>query len=958
MIQSKQLRTMLRGVDLEKIFGVSFGTNTNRNVYCPFHESGESQSKSCSVSIDGLYNCKGCAEKGDAFDFLACTREVSRVDAIALAQKDFKSTGPKTTTRKKGAKRLLSSSMVAANVERLATRNDFLTYLNVERGLSAATLSEYQIGCDEMRITIPIFDEDNTLVNIRRYGRKSVPKMLSFAEGFGKPRLYPLPAFLKTDETSSVFLCEGEWDCMLLRQKGYNALTVTGGVTSWDSIFNSYFVGRKVYIVYDVNDKEDANGDKDLGIRTAYERAELLTECGAEVYVVHLTLPKEYVGGDVTDYFMKEKRTQEQFDALLTSTSVHKVVELEDCATTTELIPLSLASHSKYYFKKLAMRCLVAGKGIAPYMPPREITVKLTTAEGDVEVIEHTFSVWDGSILSLIQCTRVSLNAFLRAWFGVDRKTEMQVKVKSTFNIEEIFLIPAIDLTNDLGTYVIRKCYYIGHGIQSNRVYDFTGYTLPHPKDQAATHILTEATPAETDIDTFDLSEEQKTELRETFSTDNVKEKLLEISSQLAAHVTKIYGRPDLHTAVDLVYHSPLAFDFDGARLKKGWLELLILGDTRTGKGYVTEGLCKHYKAGEVVSGENLSLAGLVGGIQHLGDKWTLVWGKIPLADRRLIIMDEVGSLSHEDIGRLSRIRSEGLAEITKIVSEKTTARTRLIWLANPRPSASDAARVLADYNYGVEAVIDLVGATEDIARFDMVLNVAHNDVPSEEINRSHKAIGELEYTEELCHNLIMWIWSRKASQIVFSKEVVTFTMKLAQKLARQFTSKIPLIQIEDVRFKLARIGCAAAGRTFNSPDGAILVIEKEHIQFAYDYLMEIYSKPICGYLQMSGVEMERQHLEDPEAVKLVLEGAGEHYQSLIDGLLEHRKLSPRDLCDYANMDQYQARSVISELVRLRALIKEHSYYVKKAAFKDFLRGIKNAQSAEGSTNEQPEAVT
>jgi len=257
------------------------------------------------------------------------------------------------------------------------------------------------------------------------------------------------------------------------------------------------------------------------------------------VYVVHLTLPKEYVGGDVTDYFMKEKRTQEQFDALLTSTSVHKVVELEDCATTTELIPLSLASHSKYYFKKLAMRCLVAGKGIAPYMPPREITVKLTTAEGDVEVIEHTFSVWDGSILSLIQCTRVSLNAFLRAWFGVDRKTEMQVKVKSTFNIEEIFLIPAIDLTNDLGTYVIRKCYYIGHGIQSNRVYDFTGYTLPHPKDQAATHILTEATPAETDIDTFDLSEEQKTELRETFSTDNVKEKLLEISSQLAAHVTR-----------------------------------------------------------------------------------------------------------------------------------------------------------------------------------------------------------------------------------------------------------------------------------------------------------------------------------------------------------------------------------------------------------------------------------
>lgn len=946
MIQSKQLRTLLRGLDLEAIFGVSFGRSTNYNTFCPFHETHESQSKSCSVSIDGLFNCKGCGAKGDAFDFYARVNSITRKEAITLTQANHQK-GPSKTKKPVSSVRLLRDEMVTQSIERLTTRRDFQAYLQNERGLTSETLATYRIGCDEMRITIPIFNEEQALINIRRYSPTKAPKMLSFAEGFGSIQLFPLAHFLAEDASKPIILCEGEWDCILLRQLGYNAVTCTGGVTSWNFSFNQYFRDKQVYIIYDVNDKETSQGVANLGITTAEARAQLLMSEGSRVHVVHLNLPESYVGGDLTDYFIKEKRTLEQFKELLEATPVFTPSEgtlaPQDLEAFDEdvMIPLSTASHSKYYFKKITMRCLVAGKGIAPYMPPKDIKILLTTEEGS-KAIEHTFSAWDGVVLSLIQCTTATLTRFLRGWFGIDSKATMKVEILSTFNIEEIFLIPAIDLKNTQGAYVIRKCYYLGHGITGNKVYNFVGYTLPHPHDQAATHILTSAEPAETDIDSFTLTDAQKDELRDTFYSPSVKGKLYHIADRLSEHVTKIYGRPDLHIAVDLVFHSPLAFDFDGTRLKKGWLEVLILGDTRTGKGYVTEGLCAHYKAGEVVSGENLSLAGLVGGIQRLGDKWTLVWGKLPLADRRLIIMDEVGSLSHEDIGRLSRIRSEGVAEITKIVSEKTTARTRLIWLANPRPSSSDTARVLADYNYGIEAVPELIGAAEDIARFDFVLTVAHNDVASEEINKSHVATGSLEYTEELCHNLIMWIWSRKPEQIIFDKSVVTFTMSLSQKLAQQFSSKIPLIQIEDIRFKLARIGCACAGRTFSSPDGDNLVIRKEHIQFAYDYLLRIYSKPVCGYHQLSSVETERRTLENPNVVVGILEEAGQHYFSLVDGLLEHRQITPRDLCDYADLDQYQSRVIISELVRLRALIKENSYYIKKPSFKDLLRNLKH----------------
>lgn len=957
MLWNAALKKLLQDVDVEAAFGVAFAGGTNKNTWCPFHEnSASSQSKSCSVSIDGIFHCQGCKETGDVFDFVAKRESISRDAAIKKIQAECAKGAPKTPkTKPTGTHaRILTPEIKNKCVETLKLRTDFRKYLQVERGFTDETITKFELGCDEYRITIPIYDENGSLVNLRRYNPRSQPKMISFGEGYGKLRLFPLQHFNRTADT--IYLCEGEWDCLLLHQLGYNALTATGGVGSWDHSFNDLFRDKIVYIIYDVHDKE-AN----LGQQVAISRAALLTQHGAKVRVVELDLSTAYVGGDITDYFIKEHRTKEQFQSLLDNSPLYTLNPAEAvdiipeptklAESDAQLVSLSAASHSRYFYKKIQIRCLVAGKGSAPYMPPRTIRVEVLQEDGTKSVIEHTFNPWEGAVLSLIQCSTVKLHQFLRSWFGIPAKALTKITVLSTFNIEEIFLIPAIDFQRDQGPYVIRQCYYIGHGIQSNRVYDFIGYTLPDPSDQAATHILTTAIPAETDIDTFKLVEGEIEVLAATFQTKSLDAKLSHISTQLAEHVTKIYGREDLHTAVDLVFHSPCIFEFDGTLLKRGWLDVLVLGDTRTGKGFVTENLCAHYKAGEVVSGENVTLAGLIGGVQHLGDKWTLVWGKVPLADRRLIVIDEAGSLSHGDISKLSRIRSEGVAEITKIVSEKTTARTRLIWLANPRPKSLDTTRTLADYNYGIESVPELIGAAEDVARFDYVLNVGHNDVPSSEINRTHTPNGTLQYTSVLCNKLIMWVWSRKPEQIVFEEGVELFTMELAQELAGIFTSKIPLIQNEDVRFKLARIGCAVAGRVFSTDDGEHLIVKKEHIQYAFEFLKRIYSKPVCGYAQLSAVEYERQTLADIDAIYNALTNAGTHFDSLLDGLLEHRMLTIRDLRDYADLDQYQAQAIMSELVRLRALIKENNYYVKKPAFKMYLRKLKADRDLEIERN-------
>jgi len=81
-------------------------------------------------------------------------------------------------------------------------------------------------------------------------------------------------------------------------------------------------------------------------------------------------------------------------------------------------------------------------------------------------------------------------------------------------NVEEIRLIPDIDYQNDEQKYVVRQAYFLGHGIESNKVYIIRGITLPEPKTQYATHMILEIEKAQDSIDTFKMTPQLKEELK------------------------------------------------------------------------------------------------------------------------------------------------------------------------------------------------------------------------------------------------------------------------------------------------------------------------------------------------------------------------------------------------------------------------------------------------------------
>jgi len=449
-------------------------------------------------------------------------------------------------------------------------------------------------------------------------------------------------------------------------------------------------------------------------------------------------------------------------------------------------------------------------------------------------------------LLKLLKITDVAQLIVLKNLLGIPSKCCI-VKIKTTksVNIYELIVAPEVEQSG-MSKYVLQVAFVITDDISSNTSFYFDGKMIPSPWLQKTILFLNSAEPVQQQHQNFKMDSEIFRELFIFQQGDfTIKEKLAEIHNDFEK-VTDIIGRQDLLTSIDLTYHSVLNFKLQGKPVGKGYVEMLVLGDTRTGKSETIEAMMKHFQLGEISTAENTSFSGLVGGLQQQGDKrWFVTWGKLPQNNGKLFIIDEASGLSKEDIGNMSGVRSNGVAEITKIVTERTNAKTRLIWLSNPRQGTG-----LDTTTYGCSLIKELIGNNEDIARFDFCVSTSREDVSPELINakRSFKENAPLKYCSEACKLLILWAWSRTPEQIHIDEGAVDLILKYAIEQGQKYSSSIPLVEGANQRIKLAKLAVAIACRLFSTEDGENVIVNKEHVQFAYDFLTEIYAKKSFDY--------------------------------------------------------------------------------------------------------------
>lgn len=423
-------------------------------------------------------------------------------------------------------------------------------------------------------------------------------------------------------------------------------------------------------------------------------------------------------------------------------------------------------------------------------------------------------------------------------------------------------------------------------------------------------------------------------------SVELIHQKLEQIHEDISNNITKILDRPNIHLAYDLVYHSVLQFKFEGRLVRKGWAEGFIVGDTKCGKTEAAECLIRHYKVGAIAAAENSSYAGLVATCENIRGRWQITWGAIPFNNRRLLFIDEVSGISHDDIGKMSSLRSSGVADITKAKTSRAEARTRLIWISNPKPGHS-----VGHFDSGIALVRDLIGKPEDISRFDFVVIVSANEVDEDIVNSPPKSDVPHRFTSELCHNLVMWAWTRGQDDVVFAKGAEEACRMYAKKMFTKYSKEFPIVNAGEQKLKLARLAVALACRLFSTKDYKHVIVKPEHVEYIHNWLNSEYDRPSFGYNVWSNVRNKMRKLKNEAPVYEILKLWG---PEVVQQLHDTRQIHIKTLADATGTDDSTARAWASVLIQNGALTSYHTYYFKSPALitmmKKFLHSPEKAE--------------
>lgn len=823
-----------------------------------------------------------------------------------------------------------------------------------KRGLSDATLKKFNIGWDGQRYTIPIYDENGELVNIRRYkpnAREHRDKMISWGVGRGEARLYGFD-ILNDPDVKEVVLCEGEMDKIIARQHGLPSVTHTGGAQTFKAEWAKWFKDKDVYVAYD----EDMQGDK------GFNRVRAILE-GHANSVNKVELNTEIKGGDVTDFFLMGR---EESDFRHAMSLAQRYGKPEKHKVVLKGRKVSIEESQNPQHDVIEITCLVAGKIEPPYLAPKRIVATCDqsasvakcascyfAANGGERTVE--FDADDHRLLQAIGMSEKGQHPYYAKLTEArcGGSTHVVFDVQDTYAVEQLAISPSLDhRTEDIDIPITRAVFNVGtYKTPINQPARIVGKQTADPRNSQGIIHGWHVEPVNTDLDTFEMTPAVMNRLRrfQPKAGQTPLEKCLEVAEDLAANVTNIWGRPMMHVGYDLVWHSAINFMFEGRQVPRGWLECLVLGDTRTGKSETAIALSKHYGAGIVKPLEGATFAGLVGGNDKVAgtDRYMVKWGLIPLNDRRLVVLDEMSGLfgahkreSKGIIEEMSSIRSEGKAQISKIASAETSARTRLIWISNPLSSTS-----LADSSNGcLPALRQLVPQPEDIARYDFVMAATSKDVPSSVINSTkHKNVRH-RATSKVCHELIMWAWSRKSHQVKFLSGVEEYIYAAAEDLGSRYDPDPPLIQIANVRIKVARLAVAIAARTFSTDrTGNLIVVRRNHVKSAVQFLDSIYGELAMGYKRHSEIAAENRRKAEKakdEARKYLANNQGVVEVLIAIGGTQFKK---RDFEEFGDED-IQVDVIIPKLVKWRMIRrKDKGYMVMEPALIELLRELEDS---------------
>lgn len=923
-----------------KRYGMAFepAGGVEVKVCCPFHGD---ESPSCHVNLEKrVFHCKtaNCEQHGDLIDLLAKFKQTTRPVIIADLATRYDIEDEKT----------IDPTAIERWHEDI-WNHDYLRNELCKRGLNDAMIRRHrlgvQVGKTDVRITIPIRNTTGSFVNVRKYlpGAPGPEKMKNTA-GFGKkPRWFPVDQL----QYDTILITGGECKAIVALEE-LNAYSIGAVAGAWGesnlvkSELTRELKGKRIYICLDVDS---------AGQGAATKLAYALRMICPFVAIIILPLDTDkYPKGDINDYVASEGgKLKPLIDAAIEfNADVPDKLSID--VTEPVDMHLSAAVDAEHSGKRINVKCVVSAMDTTPFFIPKDILIQCPKDQsfcGSCPVSvkgRNTYTIPEESIaiLEFIHAPSTHHLEIVKSAIGIPQPCRVcEFEKLSEYNIQDTRVSPQLETSNRYSDRQPIPAVCIGTGLQPNEAFEFTGKFVAHPKTQQAVMLVSKHTPSQDALATFQFDDESAAECQSFWPVEHTVEaigsKLDGIYNDLSTNITKIRGRHDLHFAVDLLYHSPLLINIDGQQ-EKGWIELLVVGDSRTGKSKVAKRLIEHYQLGFITEASNCTAAGIIGGMEKMNERWFVSWGLLVRHDQRLVIIDEFSTGPEDVLARIRDARYSGQAKITKIgLNWAANSRVRLGVFSNcPNELKVDA------YPYGIAAVKDLINSPPDISRFDLALITTTSDVDKSLINMKpeDETIIEHTHTTEKCRKLVLWAWSRTCKQIQFTPEAISHLYDASKGLEQAFDDAIPLVDRGSMRYKLARMAASLAARLFScSDDYQSVIVHWTHVEYISQFLHRIYSSPTFGYDAFSKAQKITRSLLDPELVKKCILGM-DHPRDFVRSILAQDYIDKQDIADWADVAEPQP--VISLLMRKHAIMHRGRYYRKTAPFICFLKELEN----------------
>ena len=831
-------------------------------VCCPFPHRTESGLEytetrpSAHINLDkGLFHCKVCDKGLSETSFIAELFGCSYESAIKIA-KMFTSKEDKYTWDKG------------------TQLTDHIKELCLSLGISEKVIEELDIRTElGDEIAFPVFMY-NKLVDVRSYRPHDRANKIRSKVGTTSGLIIPFDLWIDTPKNKWTILCAGEKDMAVTRSQGFNAITLTGGEKALPKLL-SVFKNRKVAICYD-NDE--------AGIAGARALASYLFKVAAEVRVVtsfHKTCTEH--GEDLTDYFTKYKKTKEDLQKCIIETPSFTLEEAkEEQLKRKPLITLLEASKPQYINRVVQSNVQVVATFEKAMPVPTTIYAKKINSSGDLKYNqmavgeERTWELSENTcqdVLKLIDnnFSEAQIRDNIRELLGIS-KQERDIKVekptKDTVyecNVTDLFEATSRDIaTIEFTAYVLKK------RLESGKKYLITYKLVPHPyKGQQLTMIILDVEEACDSVSNFHITEEVKKNLNKFKNLEGTCKEKLNTLAEMAKAYIGYDGYNTLIQAIDLSFHTVLEFNFGAFKNVRGYLDTLIVAESRVGKSSTAEALQRLYGLGAFTSlaGNSATIPGIIGGSTKVNGNYQTRAGLIPMNHRGLVIFEELAKCNTNLVKELTDIRSSNQVRIARVSGTLTLpALVRMITLTNVK-NTTNKIKPINSYPNGVDILVELIGSPEDIARYDLML------VLGEQGNRTIDPFWEPinPFEPEAYQTRIRWIWSRTADQVIIDKEIGHYILEKCNELNQEYDSHIKIFGTEAWK-KVTRLAIAIAGYTVSTDETyEKIIITKEHVDTAIDYLISCYDNSTFKLKEYVTTERLYNTIDD-DGVKLLQE--------------------------------------------------------------------------------------